>query len=173
MIGSGAAGLTAASAAKRSAPDASVLVFTKDEQVAYSPCAIPWAIEGKIKWEDIVMHDLSFYKKDRGIDIHIKTTVTSIDSINKTIVAGGEEYSYDSLIIATGGTVFIPPIEGKNLEGVFVVKTIGDGKEIQAASRNAKTVVVVGAGVVGLEMSSAFRKMGKRVVVIEMTIWQI
>ncbi|MCQ2055897.1 MAG: FAD-dependent oxidoreductase [archaeon] len=167
VIGSGAAGMTAASAAKRSDPDASVLVFTKDEHVAYSPCAMPWAIEGKIKWEDIIMHDPLYYKK-RGIEVYVKTMVTAVDSVNKTVVANMETYSYDSLIIATGGTVFVPPIDGKNLEGVFTVKTVSDGKAVQVAARNAKTVVIVGAGTIGLEMSMAFRKMGKRVIIVEM-----
>ncbi|MCQ2085839.1 MAG: FAD-dependent oxidoreductase [archaeon] len=167
VIGSGAAGMTAASTAKRSDPDASVLVFTKDEYVAYSPCAIPWAIEGKIKWEDIVMHDPSFYKKERGIDVYVKTTVTAIDGVNKAVVANGETYRYDSLIIATGGIVSVPPVDGTNLEGVFTVKTIKDGKLVQTAARDSKTVVIVGAGIIGLEMSLAFRRMGKRVIIVE------
>lgn len=168
IIGSGAAGMTAASTAKRYCPEAKVTVFTEDEHIAYSPCVIPWAIEGRAEWDDIVMHDAAFYKKDRDIDVLTKTSVTAVDGTNKTVTAGGKDYSYDSLVIATGGTVFIPPIEGKDLENVFVVRTINDGKAIQDAARRSKTVVIGGAGVIGLEMALSLRNMGKEVIVIEM-----
>ena len=49
--------MTAASEAKRCDPSANVTVITEDEHIAYSPCVIPWAIEGKAKWDDVVMHD--------------------------------------------------------------------------------------------------------------------
>ena len=128
VIGSGAAGMTAASTAKRADPQANVTVFTEDEHIAYSPCVIPWAIEGKTGWNDIIMHDAAYYEKERGIKVLTKTSVTAVDGNEKTVTAGDKTYKYDSLVIATGGTVFIPPIEGKDLKNVFVVRTINDGR---------------------------------------------
>ena len=168
VIGSGAAGMSAASSAKRADPQAKVTVFTEDEHIAYSPCVIPWAIEGKTGWNDIIMHDTAYYKKERDIEVLTKTSVTAVDGANKTVTAGGKTYNYDSLVIATGGTVFIPPIEGKDLKNVFVVRTINDGKAIQEALKTSKTVVIGGAGVIGLEMALSLKEMGKDVIVIEM-----
>ena len=168
VIGSGAAGMSAASSAKRADPKAKVTVFTEDEHIAYSPCVIPWAIEGKTGWNDIIMHDAAYYKKERDIEVLTKTSVTAVDGANKTVTAGGKTYNYDSLVIATGGTVFIPPIEGKDLKNVFVVRTINDGKAIQEALKTSKTVVIGGAGVIGLEMALSLKEMGKDVIVIEM-----
>ena len=168
VIGSGAAGMSAASSAKRADPQAKVTVFTEDEHIAYSPCVIPWAIEGKTGWNDIIMHDAAYYKKERDIEVLTKTSVTAVDGANKTVTAGGKTYNYDSLVIATGGTVFIPPIEGKDLKNVFVVRTINDGKAIQEALKTSKTVVIGGAGVIGLEMALSLKEMGKDVIVIEM-----
>ena len=168
VIGSGAAGMSAASSAKRADPQAKVIVFTEDEHIAYSPCVIPWAIEGKTGWNDIIMHDAAYYKKERDIEVITKTSVTAVDGANKTVTAGDKTYNYDSLVIATGGTVFIPPIEGKDLKNVFVVRTINDGKAIQNALKTAKTVVIGGAGVIGLEMALSLKEMGKEVIVIEM-----
>ena len=71
VIGSGAAGMTAASAAKRTDPGSEVIVFTEDEHIAYSPCIIPWVLEGRMGWDDIVMHDASFYSKERDITLTI------------------------------------------------------------------------------------------------------
>ena len=168
VIGSGAAGMSAASSAKRADPKAEVTVFTEDEHIAYSPCVIPWAIEGKTGWDDIIMHDAAFYKKERDIEVITKTSVTAVDGNEKTVTAGGKTYKYDSLVVATGGTVFIPPIEGKDLKNVFVVRTINDGKAIQNALKTSKTVVIGGAGVIGLEMALSLKEMGKDVIVIEM-----
>ncbi|MEM2979142.1 MAG: FAD-dependent oxidoreductase, partial [Methanomassiliicoccales archaeon] len=170
VIGSGAAGMTAASTAREHSKDAEITVFTEDEYIAYSPCAIPFVLEGKIKdFESIVMHTPEFYKKERNIIVHTKTKVTSVDVDKKIVkIADGTEYTYDALVVATGGTVFIPPVEGVNLPGVFTVRNIADGKAIQKAMKNAKSVVVAGAGVIGLEMAVAFKHAGLDVTVIEM-----
>ncbi len=168
VIGSGAAGMSAASAARAASADADITVFTEDEDVAYSPCAIPWGIEGRSGWDEIVMHTPEFYERERGIRVLTRTRVESVDGEARTVTAGGGTYQYDSLVIATGGRVFIPPIEGTDLDNVFVVRTVRDGKDIQAALSDAQHVVVGGAGVIGLELAVCLREMGKDVTVIEM-----
>lgn len=168
VVGSGAAGMSAASAARKYDLGAKITVFTEDEHIAYSPCMIPWAIGGKTSWNSIIMHDPQYYKREKNIDVITKTSVTDVNDADKIIVAGGKKYEYDSLVIATGGTTCIPPISGKNLKNVFVVKTIEDGQAIQSALKESDTVAIVGSGVVGLEMAVVLKEMGKKVVVIEM-----
>jgi len=168
IIGSGAAGITAASSARAVDPSANITVFTEDEDIAYSPCVIPWAIEGKIPWDKIVMHTPDHYSKNRNIIVHIKTKVDSIDDAAKTVTVGTKAYKYDSLVIATGGKAFVPPIPGIDLKGVFILRTLRDGKNIQSALKNAKKVVIGGAGVIGLELALALSDMGKDVTIIEM-----
>lgn len=168
VIGSGAAGMSAASAAREASPDTDITVFTEDEDIAYSPCAIPWGIEGRSQWDEIVMHTPQFYSEKRNIRVLTKTKVESVDGEAKTVTAGGESYPYDSLVIATGGRVFVPPIAGTDLKNVFVVRTVRDGKDIQAALSDVDRVVIGGAGVIGLELAVSLRGMGKDVTVIEM-----
>ena len=168
VIGSGAAGISAASAARKASKDAEITIITEDEDVAYSPCAIPWGIEGRTGWDDIVMHDPEFYKRERDIEVLTRTRVDAVDGEKKQVSAGGRTFQYDALVVATGGTVFVPPIEGKGLENVFVVRTVRDGKMIQRALESAENVVIGGAGVIGLELAVALRDMGKKVTVIEM-----
>ena len=168
VIGSGAAGMSAASAAREASPDADITVFTEDEDIAYSPCAIPWGIEGRSQWDEIVMHTPQFYSEKRNIRVLTKTKVESVDGEAKTVTAGGESYPYDSLVIATGGRVFVPPIARTDLKNVFVVRTVRDGKDIQAALSDVDRVVIGGAGVIGLELAVSLRGMGKDVTVIEM-----
>ncbi len=160
--------MSAASAARRASADAKITVFTEDEDVAYSPCAIPWGIEGRIGWDEIVMHRPEFYSRERGIDVITRTTVESVDSEVKTVTIGETTYSYDALVIATGGRVFVPPVEGVDLGNVFVVKTVRDGKAIQSALKGVDSVVIGGAGIIGLELAVSLRSMGKDVTIIEM-----
>ena len=168
VIGSGAAGMSAASAARKASSDAQITVFTEDEDIAYSPCAIPWGIEGRSGWDEIVMHTPEFYEKERNITVVTRTRVESVDGDAKTVTAGGQTYPYDALVIATGGRVFVPPVPGADLANVFVVRTVRDGKNIQAALKDVDSVVIGGAGVIGLELAVAIREMGKDVTVIEM-----
>ena len=169
VIGTGAAGMPAASAARRTDKDAEINVFTDDEYIAYSPCVIPWVLEGLIDWDYIVMHDPEFYKTERNINVHTLTKVTAVDAeAKKVTTSDGKEWEYDSIIIATGGYVWVPPIEGKDLDNVFSVRKIWDGQKIEAAMKGAKSAIIAGAGVIGLEMALSLKKAGLEVTVIEM-----
>ncbi len=168
VIGSGAAGMTAASTARREDPGAEIVLFTEDEHIAYSPCVIPWVLEGRTGWESIVMHDPEYYRQERGIDVRTLTKVTSVDLGSCVLTAGGEDFTFDRLVLATGGQVFIPPIPGTGLPGVHVVRTINDGKAIEEGMASVDDVAIIGAGVIGLEMALAMKEAGKGVTVIEM-----
>ena len=170
VVGSGAAGMTAASAAREADNEAEVTVFTEEEHIAYSPCAIPFVLEGVIKdFPSIVMHDAEFYRRERNIIVRTATKVASVDGDKKTLtLESGETVEYDSLILATGGKVFVPPVDGANLPGVFTVRNIADGMAIQNAMKDARCAVVAGAGVIGLEMAVALRRAGMEVTVVEM-----
>lgn len=76
--------------------------------------------------------------------------------------------SYDNLVIATGGIPITPPIEGTDLEGVFKIRTIGDGERIKKWAKKSKKAIVMGAGLIGLEMAYALKKMGLDVTLNEM-----
>ena len=168
IIGSGAAGITAASSARKTDPDAKITVFTEDADIAYSPCVIPWAVEGKIAWENVIMRTPDHYSREKMIDVLTQTKVDSADGSAKTVTAGGKTYGYDSLVIAAGGRTFIPPIGGVDLDGVFGVRTLRDGRNIQSYAEGVKSIVICGAGTIGLEMALAFSHLGKDVTVVEM-----
>ncbi|WP_423792781.1 NAD(P)/FAD-dependent oxidoreductase [Methanocaldococcus indicus] len=173
IIGGGAAGLTTASTIRKYNKDIEIYVITKEKDIAYSPCAIPYVIEGKIKsFDDIIMHTPKYYKEKKNINILTETEAVDIDSKEQKVkcVKDGEEIilDYDYLVLATGSTPFIPPIDGVNLEGVFTVKNIEDGRKILEYMKKCKRVAVIGAGAIGLEMAYAFKKRGLDVLVVEM-----
>ena len=168
IIGSGAAGMTAASSARKFDKGSEITVITEDEDISYSPCAISWVQEGKNSWNRIIMHRPEYYAEEKNIKVITRTRADSVNHDVKEVSAGGKRYNYDSLVIATGGRVFIPPIKGKDLDGVFTVRTARDGKDIEERLKSTDKVVIAGAGVIGLEMAVALNNIGKDVTVIEM-----
>lgn len=172
IVGSGAGGLTTASNVKKYDKNAQITVITSDKYIAYSPCAIPYVIGGEIEtFENIVMHTPKDYEK-KGINVISEAKVVNVISKENNLVyeekGVQKELSYDKLVLATGGTPFIPPIEGVTLNGVFKVRTVEDGQKIKEWAKNTKSAVVAGAGAIGLEMAFGLKELGIDVTVVEM-----
>ena len=173
VIGGGASGLTTASNIRKYNKDVQIIVFTTQKNVAYSPCAIPYVIGGHIdSFDDIIMHKPEEYMS-KDIRIMTESRVTEIDHDNTEITyedkdGNKQNIKYDKLVIATGGKPLMPPIPGKDLEGVFKVRTIEDGEEILAYSEKSKNVVLVGGGAIGLELGSELAHKGLNVTIAEM-----
>ncbi len=172
IVGGGAGGISAASNIRKLDKNAEITVITRDNNVAYSPCAIPYVLSGKIKsFDDIIMKKPEDYKK-KNIDVIIESEVTQLDSNNKTItyIKNGKTYkmNYDKLVLSTGGNSFVPPINGVDLDGVFHIRNISDGKKVQKWAKNAETAIVTGAGLIGIEIAYALKELNLNVTLTEM-----
>jgi len=172
IIGANAAGVDAAVAARKTDRTAEITLITKENKGAYSRCGIPYVLGGQIpSFEDLLVYPSSYYRMMK-FDLRLETTATNINTEAKTVEiqdkSGKKEVlNYDSLIVATGAYPFVPPIKGKEKEGVFVVRTIEDGQKVDGALKTAKSAVVVGAGVIGLEVAAAFVERGVKTTVVE------
>ncbi|MDP2845048.1 MAG: FAD/NAD(P)-binding oxidoreductase, partial [Candidatus Methanoperedens sp.] len=115
IIGSGSGGLPIASALKKQDANYNITVFTRDTDIAYSQCGIPFVLGGEIaSFDTLLMEEMAHYTK-MGIDIRTGVEVTGIDTDNNRIFLGGEMIGYDFLVIATGATHSAPAIEGAGL----------------------------------------------------------
>lgn len=124
VIGGTAAGLSAASKAKRSNPELKTTVFEKSGYVSYGACGLPYYVGDVIKDEvELISLTASELKNKRGIDTFIHHEVISIDRKEKTVTVKSLDdqsltiHSYDSLVIATGASPVIPDIKGIELKG--------------------------------------------------------
>lgn len=172
VIGGGAAGMAAALEARRHDRKASITVLESGPYTQYSSCALPFVISRDIPtFENIELHPASFYKQFSNIDIYLDTAADRIDTISRTVHAGTDSFSYDALILATGSLPFIPPIRGLDKvemgRRVFAFKTLETAKKVDAVSENITSAIVVGAGLVGLEVAMALRERGLEVTVVE------
>lgn len=179
VIGCGAGGATAAQFAKKTDRKAKVSLFESSSFPQYSKCGIPYAISGEIpKIMDLIEFSEEWFQKAR-IDLHLNTTVTHIDTDKRIITATQKDGNiikkqYTSLILATGASPALPPIKNisddktkKLKKNIFTVRTIHDAKNISAAIESAKKAIVVGAGLIGLEMADTLHKKGLEVTIVE------
>jgi len=176
IIGCGAGGGTSAQFARKTDRTATITIFEKGRYPQYSKCGLPYAIAGTVPaFQDLIEFSEEWFQKEH-IDIHLGTSVESIDMKNKRVVAQNSseriEREFDSLILATGATPWIPPIQqiqnnGQLLQGIFVLRTIDDGKQILAQIKKGKHAVIIGAGLIGLEMADTLHTKGMNVTVVE------
>ncbi len=178
VIGAGAAGMSAASRAKRLNPSLEVTVLERSNWASFAFCGIPYYVGNIVNG----LNDLVFYPpeefKKRGIDLRFNKEVTEIDANKKVlrfvdIKTGKEEkMSWDKLVIATGARSkaekFWPEIKKAN--NVFYIKHLDSAEAIRNYAKTigeGKKVVLVGSGYVGLELVENLARLGLKVTIIE------
>ena len=153
VIGGGAGGISAASTSKGLLPDASITLFTEFEDVAYSPCGIPFVLGKEIaNFDNLFLQTAEHYAKI-GIDLRLQTKVTGINIEDRTVNVGSEVFPWDRLVIATGFEYDEPEIPGIDLENIWYVKNIRRAMEYDKALETMKKAVVVSATPLGIEMA--------------------
>ncbi len=173
IIGANAAGVEAASAARKKDRTAEITLFTNEKNAGYSRCGLPFVIGGHIPaFKDLIVYPPAYFQMLK-LNLRTETKVTSINAKEKTVTidkAGTvETLPYDSLVIATGADSFIPPIKGREKQGILSLRGIEDGEKIDAAVKaGAKSAVIMGAGLIGLEVGVALIERGLTVTIVEM-----
>ncbi len=176
VIGGVAAGMSAASAARRLKPDYEVVTLEKGEFVSYAACGIPYYLGQVVKdHTSLVAVTPEEFREKRNIDLRTMHEATKIDPGSKTVevkdVKSGETYTleWEKLIIATGARAIRLPFEEEGFENVFPVHTLQEGVRVMSflRDRNPRRAVIVGAGYVGLELAEAFRSRGMVVSVVQ------
>jgi NADH oxidase (H2O2-forming) len=171
VIGGGAAGISAGSMAKRTNPEATVVVCTEFEDVAYSPCGIPYVLGREIPdFERLFLAGPENYA-EAGIDLRRETTVTEIDAANRTMTANGERLPWDTLIVCSGWNYLLPDVPGNDLEGLTFVKNIRRGMELNETLNDVKKAVVLEAGPLGVEMLTALAHRGIETHLVDENAW--
>ncbi len=146
--------------------DIELTILAEEPHLAYDRVHLTEYFSGKS------VKDLSLCRSDfadaYGIDLRLNTKAVEIDQLHKTVTTSqGDVLSFDKLILATGSYAFVPPIPGNDRQNCFVYRTIEDLDAIRAASLNAKTGVVIGGGLLGLEAAKALRDLNLETHVVE------
>jgi NADPH-dependent 2,4-dienoyl-CoA reductase/sulfur reductase-like enzyme len=175
VLGGDAAGMTAASHVRRSAPEVEVVVMERGPYTSYSMCGIPYYVGGLIESASDLVVRTPEEHREAGIVVHTHSEARSIDAEARTVRVvdlrdGTErEEPYDALLYAVGAHPTLPSVPGADEHG-FGVRTLDEGVRLRhALSRlqpDAK-IVVVGAGYIGIELAEALVQRGYRAVLLD------
>jgi NADPH-dependent 2,4-dienoyl-CoA reductase/sulfur reductase-like enzyme/rhodanese-related sulfurtransferase len=182
VIGGVALGPKAAARARRRDPEAEITIVDTGDVFSYAGCGMPFYIEGQITDIDELLctnqgvrRDEAYFKSVKDIKLLGRTEALKINRLEKTVTALDirtgrfQDIPYDKLVLGVGASPVMPPIEGISLEGVFRLYSPGDAVAIRAKiDEGAKRVVIVGGGLIGMEVCGSFTSRGCAVTVLEM-----
>ncbi len=182
IIGGVAAGPKTAARVRRLDSEAKITVIEKGEFLSYAGCGLPYYVSGVVKEQAELMstptgvvRDPSFFKKVKDINVLNHTEATQIDRENKVVTVKKpdgslEAIEYDKLVLATGATPFIPELPGGKLKNIYKLYGVEDAEGIKdtLSDNKAKDVVIVGGGLIGVEMAEALVAKGCRVTIVEL-----
>ena len=183
IIGGVATGPKAAARLRRLNPKAEITIIERGKILSYAGCGMPYYVSGDI--EDYrslnstpagIPRDSVFFRNVKNVNVLDRTLARSIDRKKKTVdivhVESGESrtLSYDKLVLATGGQPVSLPIEGVGFNNVFRLWQPEDAFAMNEviAAKGAKTAVIIGGGLIGVEMAEALTKRDLDVTVVEM-----
>ena len=183
VIGGVAAGLKAAAKVRRLDAEAQITVLERGELVSYGACGLPYFIGGEVEQVRQLMSSPSgalrtpeFFKKAKNLDVLTRMEAVAIEREAKIVHAlnletgAKQQFAYDKLVLATGASPLKPAWPGVEKENIFHVWRPQDAAAIRRGLETQKyeKAVVIGAGLIGLEIAEALRMWDVDVTVVEM-----
>lgn len=163
IIGSGPAGITAAENIRTLDNRGKITVISEERVPMFYRPMIPEYAVGKLEIEDLMVKKMDFYDQKR-IKLHLKMKAVRLDRERKFIeTSDGQKYGYDKLLIATGIDPVKPPYQGRELKGIFTMHYLFQADQVKSFIKETKHVVVVGGGLLGMDMAEELKKMGLEV----------
>ncbi len=160
IIGASAAGISAAIRLRLNAPNASICIITQESTVPYNKCFLADYVSRAKDQSTLFLKSETFFV-DQNIDLILNTTIVSIDSTVKHIISSdGIIMAYDTLLLAVGGKPFVPGVFKEHVgNGVFIFHTLENVENMvdYCVSMKVKKILIVGAGLSGLEVADALK----------------
>ena len=171
IIGGGIAGLSAAEAARKASPQASLTLVCQEEPLPYYRLNLTRYLAGEIKASELPIHPQSWYEEQR-ITVLQGSEVTALNRAAGSVsLKGHPDLHYDKLILTMGAHPSVPPIPGADKKNVVTLRTCLDAETILRQCRPGTSCVVIGGGVLGLEAAAALARRDVRVTLMEGFDW--
>ena len=170
IVGASAAGIGAVEAIREVDPVGTLTIISEEPCPQYSRPMISDFVSGKADSQKMKFRTDEFWKEN-NVEALTGKKATALNLNEKSIqLESGEKVSYEKLLIATGGKPFIPKMEGSEKDGLFTFTTMKDAQSLAAkiSNINAKTAVVIGAGLIGISVTEALVKLGLKVTIVEL-----
>ena len=173
VVGCTHAGTAAIVNLKELHPNSEVTVYEKNDNISFLSCGIALSVNKVVTEPEKLFYNSPEGLAQIGVNTKMNHEVTDIDFDNKKVkvkdLASGKEFedNYDKLVLTLGSWPIVPRFEGGDLENIELCKNYDHAKTIIAKSPNAKNVVIIGAGYIGVELVEAFQDLGKKVTLID------
>lgn len=166
ILGAGAAGITAAESIRQRDPDGRVLILTKDQGPTCKRPLLSKSPLVALRGRNLTLHNEDWYKNNR-IERISNCNIISLDTEGHIVNTNRGQFAYKKCIYALGGYNFVPPFPGRELSGVLTVRDEEDVRLVKRAALDCQQVVIIGGGVIGLEMAIELKRYGMEVTVLE------
>src|SRR4030042_166981 len=167
IIGNGVAGARAAVRIRERDPEGEIHIFTGEAYPFYYRVRFPELVAGEVTTKEITIHTKEFYQGE-NISLHLEEPVVEVRPERREAISKqGHTYFFDLLLVATGVNAFVPPIQGNEKKGMFTLRTMRDAIEMKAYSEKISHAILIGGGLVGLEVGGSLLRRGLKVAVIE------
>lgn len=167
IIGNGAAGFHATATIIGKNKNSKITIISQETSLSYYRPSLSSYLSKEELGNTFYLAKENWYKEN-NINLLLGKSAESINTKEKKILLNDREsISYDKLILANGSYNFIPPVPGKDKEGVFSLKSLHDAKKIKSYARNCKKAIIIGGGLLGLEAAWELKKCGLDVTVVE------
>ena len=168
VVGNGMAGMACLEQILKYAPQFQVTVFGDETHVNYNRIMLSSVLAGEKHADDIVLNSVDWYRK-QNIELHVGVRIVDVDAAARTVTGSdGSVTPYDTLLLATGSSAWMPRIEGLNKDGVFAFRTLDDTRALLERARPGVKAVVIGGGLLGLEAARGLQVQGCDVTVVHL-----
>jgi nitrite reductase (NADH) large subunit len=171
ILGGGIAGLSCAEEIRKNSNDIEITLITAESNLPYYRLSLTRYLANEIKKDNLLIHPKSWYD-DKKINIISGVEVTEIDKENKLVkLENGTNLNYDKLVLTTGASPFIPPIQGRELGNVVTLRNMKDTEFLLDKMQHIKSCICIGGGTLGIEVAGAIAKTGVKVLLLEGLEW--
>lgn len=168
VVGNGMAGVACIEQILKHAPKFEITVFGEETHVNYNRILLSSVLAGEKSADDIVLNPLDWYQKNH-IQLRLGVRITDIDPVARTVAGDdGSTALFDKLLLATGSTPLIPPIEGGKKDGVYVFRNLEDTRALLHRAGKGVKAIVIGGGLLGLEAARGLQVQGCEVTVVHL-----
>jgi NAD(P)H-nitrite reductase large subunit len=171
IVGASAAGVSAAREIRSISYDIPIQLITEENhQPYYRPLLTEFIGDSGIESRPNFYLNPPAWYVEKKIGLLMGQKVISIDPAGKTVrISSGNEYPYGKLILANGSTPFVPFNDAAGKKGFYSVRTLDDARNVYEHAGTAKTAIVIGGGLLGLEVAYSLTNRGVQATVIEIS----
>ncbi|GAC1701341.1 MAG: NADPH-nitrite reductase [Candidatus Acidiferrum sp.] len=168
VVGNGMAGVACVEQILKHSSTFEVTIFGEETHVNYNRILLSSVLAGEKSPDEITLNALDWYERN-AIRLRLGVRIVGVDPVAKTVTGDdGSVTPFDKLLLATGSSPVMPPIQGLDKDGVFVFRTLDDTRELLARAKDGVRAVVIGGGLLGLEAARGLQVQGCHVTVVHL-----